>query len=396
MKKLAFAALLIGLGLVGCGGGGDGPPIVVPDAGPDAQGLCDPRAQTGCRTGEKCATRILQVMPTEITDIACVPDGTVAIDGACMYKSPAEGGHSDCAKGGECVNNVCKQVCDHQGGTPRCDMNHACGTYEGILSSNNMTVAGVCDPKCDPLTQSLLVGTNTAACGSTNPAMANTGCFSFDQIDFTCARIPMAAQNLTDRMPALTPGPGTAYVNGCAAGYLPLLFEESGSMRVICSGICAPAKVDNTSTVNLTGDAAVPVKLHNKAMPEAGDGICDVNKKGSAEAANCHYMWRFNIQNGAIVPSPYNDTAGACFAYGKYRVTINGMQMGFPRCEQLPPAGTPPSPMHPYGNANQWPCVPSNEVAFTGDKKVNVHPALSDVRIGGPAGLATRHRLRQQ
>jgi hypothetical protein len=311
-----------------------------------------------------------------------------------MYKSPAEGGYSDCRAGGECVNDVCKQVCDHQGGTPRCDANHACGTYEGILSSNNMTVAGVCDPKCDPLTQELLVGTTTAACGSTNAAMADTGCFTFDQIDFTCARIPSTARTLTDRMRALAPGPGSAYVNGCAAGYLPLLFEMSGSMNVICSGICAPTKVDSVNNTNVTGDPAAIVKLHNKALPEAGDGLCEVNKKGSApDAENCHYMWRFNIQNGAIVPSPYNDNTGACFAYPKYMVTINGQAQGFPSCQQLPPAGATPDPI--YGNANEWPCVPSGEVAFTGDKKVKVNPALNDVRIGGPVGPAVRHILRQ-
>jgi hypothetical protein len=392
MMKLALAALLIGL--VACGD--DGPPIVVPDAGPDAQAACDPRAQTGCRTGEKCATRVLQLMP-ELTDIACVPDGAVAIDGACMYKSPAEGGYSDCRAGGECVNDVCKQVCDHQGGTPRCDANHACGTYEGILSSNNMTVAGVCDPKCDPLTQALLVGTNTAACGSTNAAMADTGCFTFDQIDFTCARIPTQARNLTDRMRALAPGLGSAYVNGCAAGYLPLLFEMSGSMAVICSGICAPKKLDTVNNTNPTGDPAVLVKLHNEAAPAAGNGVCEVNRKGSApDAENCHYMWRFNIMNNAIVPSPYNDTTGACFAYPKYMVTINGQSLGFPSCQQLPPAGTPADPvMFPYGNANEWPCVPSAEVGFTADKKLKVNPALSDVKIGGPVGPAVRHILRQ-
>jgi hypothetical protein len=389
MTRLALVAFLIGL--AACGGGGNNNVVII-DAPPPML-RCDPRTQSGCEAGEKCATRFLQMEPTALAEIACVPDGTIAVDGACQFGPSGASGYSDCKAGSECVAGICKQICDHQGGSPKCDTNHACSRYENIFESNNMAVAGVCDPRCDPLTQSLAIGMNTAACGSPDPAMAESGCFTFDGIDFTCARIPMAARSLTDRMRGYGPASGGVYINGCAAGYLPLLIEETGSMVGICSGICAPAKTDSTRTVNAAGDPAAVVKLHNKAMPEAGDGLCVVDKKGSVEPSNCHYMWFYNVVNGEIPASPYNDTTGICFAYGKYKVSINGTQVGFPKCEQLPPAGAPADPV--YGRANEWPCVPSTELAPAANGKLK-NPVAKDFHLGARPGPGVRHILRQE
>ena len=389
MTKLALAALLIGL--AACGGGkNDIVPIDVPPTGP----RCDPRTHAGCEPGEKCATRFLQTSPSEIAEIACVPDGTVEIDGACTYGEAGVLGYSSCKAGGECVSGVCKQVCDHQGGSPMCDASHACSTYVNIFESDGKPVAGVCDVRCDPLTQVLAVGTKTAACGSTDPAVADTGCFTFDAVDYTCARIPAAARGLTDRMRAYGPSTGGAYVNGCAAGYIPWLYEQEGSMIVICSGLCAPAPTDNTAQnmPNAKGDAAALVKLPTKAAPEAGDGVCTADKKGSAEPEDCHYMWFWNRDSmGNLLPGPYNDTTGICFAYGKYNVTRAGAVHGWPPCEMLPPAGATADPV--YGNANEWPCVPSTQAKLASPKLRSV---ASDFRLGVRPGPATRHILRQE
>src|SRR5204863_8966688 len=142
------------------------------------------------------------------------PDGTIAEGGACTVGAPGPSGYSNCVKGSECVAGTCKQICDHQGGAPMCDSNHACSQYEGLFDPGGTTVAGVCDPKCDPLTQALAVGTTTAACGSPNPAMPNAGCFTFDGVDYTCAPVGPSTLPLTDRMPARGPASGGAYVNG--------------------------------------------------------------------------------------------------------------------------------------------------------------------------------------
>jgi hypothetical protein len=384
-----LAALLTLIGIAAYGGCKDNS-IVIIDS-PPAIMLCDPRAQTGCEPGEKCATRYLT---RDLSEIACVPDGTVEIGGACTF-SMEEIGYSNCKAGGECVSDICKQICDHQGGSPKCDASHACSLYEDVFESNNIAVAGVCDPRCDPLTQALAIGMQTAACGSTDPAMADSGCFTFDGVDFTCARIPTAARNLTDRMRGFGPASGGVYINGCAAGYLPVLIEQTGSMVGICSGICAPAKTDSTQSANGLGDPAAVVKLHNKAMPEAGDGLCTADKKGSTEVENCHYMWFYNVVNGSIVPSPYNDTTGICFAFGKYTVTIKGAQTGFPDCTKLPPAGATPDPV--YGRANEWPCVPSTELPqLTGGGGQKLNPVAKDFHLGARLGPGVRHILRQE
>jgi len=390
MTKLAWAALLIGL--AACGGGGNNNVIIV-DTPPPPK-LCDPLAQTGCEAGEKCATRVLQDNP-EITEIACVADGTVAIDGACGYGPAGAMGFSNCKAGGECIFGVCKQICDQLGGTPKCDGNHACELYEGLFESNGMPVAGVCETKCDPLTQALVIGSNTVACGSTNAAMADTGCFTSDLVDFTCTRIPTSARTLTDRTRALSASDGSPYVNGCAAGYIPWLIEKSGSMIAVCSGLCAPAKTDNANQNAATGDMTVPVKLPTKAAPEAGDGLCVAGKKGSAEAEDCHYIWgHHRDRTGAYLPGPYNDTLGICFAYGQYQVSIGGVMQSYPKCESLPPAGATPDAI--YGNANNWPCVPQAEFVpkFTGSKQPAV--VTDDFRLSLGAAPGVRHILRQQ
>ena len=396
MIKLALAALL--MGLVACGGG-DGPDIIIFDA----QMLCDPRTQTGCAAGEKCATRLLS---DSLSEVACVPDGTVELDGACRYGEFGELGFSDCKAGGECVNSTCKQVCDHQGGNPRCPSTHACGTYVNLLERNDQTVAGVCDPKCDPLTQSLLTGSITAACGAPNMAgtEAARGCFSADLVDWTCAVIPTTARSRTDRKPVLTnPQNGNPFLNGCAAGYMLMLNEGTGSMTAICHGVCAPGKSDSVNPANAKGDPTIVAKLHNAETPAAGDGVCTIDKKGSSDDGNqqnCHYMWFWNFDRmtGQFLDSPYNNTTGICFTYTRYKYNHDNNPVTepiqFPKCEELPPAGQPPHPMH--GNANEWGCVPDTEAALTAGKKKRMNPLAQDMRVGVPTGAAVRHVLRQE
>ena len=70
----------------------------------------------------------------------------------------------------------------------------------GRFETAGTTVAGVCDPSCDPLTQDLKVGTAKAACGSTNPAMPTKGCYGYDE--FNCAPGGMSTWTLTDRQMA--------------------------------------------------------------------------------------------------------------------------------------------------------------------------------------------------
>ncbi|HWU89978.1 MAG TPA: hypothetical protein VN253_22100 [Kofleriaceae bacterium] len=311
-------------------------------------------------------------------------------------------GYSNCAAGFECVNRVCKQICDHQGGAPKCDGQHACSRYSGLFESGNMTVAGVCDPKCDPLTQALMVGTNTAACGSQAPDAPTNGCYTFDLVDFTCAGIPMQARALTDRMKAFGPASGGAYVNGCAAGYMPFFRQETGSTTTTCTGMCAPKKTDNSAANmgNAKGDPTVPAKLSTSAAPAAGDGVCAVGKKGSELQEDCHFLWMYNNDGNQYLPSPYNDTLGVCFGFTHYTydddMNPNTPNRPYPGCATLPPKGT--ANPGPDGTADEWPCYSSvDAAAFVGGKAAKrVNPVVKEFRVGAQPGRGLRHLIRQR
>ncbi|MBA3801057.1 MAG: hypothetical protein H0X18_18575 [Geodermatophilaceae bacterium] len=356
-----------------------------------------------------------------IGHIGCAPEGTVAAGGACTVGAAGPAGYSNCAKGSECVAGTCKTICDHQGGAPACDANHACGQYEGLFESGDMTVAGVCDPKCDPLTQALLAGTTTAACGSPDPAAPNAGCFTFTGIDFTCAPVGPTTLALTDRMPARGPTSGGAYVNGCAPGFLPFFREMTGSNVIVCAGMCAPLKTDMTPALraNVVGSKTVPAKLPTKAAPEAGDAICVTNKKGSSLEAigqNCLFMWPFNVENNMLPESPYNDGLGICFDFRKYTYDRDNNAgtppEQVPSCAALPPKGTVPACTCdamgsnctgtgcPDGQAHEWGCYNTTDTgitAFTNDKAQvpAIKPVMREFRVGAiGTGEGVRHLIR--
>ncbi|MDQ3367207.1 MAG: hypothetical protein M3680_17425 [Myxococcota bacterium] len=419
MKKLALGALIVGL--TACGGGGKNNDILLPDGSTvDAITVCSPLTQMGCGAGEKCAWIEDQEMPP-IGHIGCAPDGTVAVGGACTVGAAGPAGYSNCAKNSECVAGTCKAICDHQGGMPSCDANHACGRYEGLFTSGDMTVAGVCDPKCDPLTQNLLAGTNTAACGSPDPAMPNAGCFTFDGLDYTCAPVGPTTLTLTDRMPARGPASGGAYVNGCAPGFLPFFREATGVNVTVCAGMCAPLKTDNSAALklNVVGSKTVPAKLPTKAEPAAGDAVCVTNKKGSvaedvgtwAIAQNCLYMWPFNIENGMLPASPYNDGLGICFDFRKYTYDDDNNAgtpaRNVPSCAALPPQGTVANCTCdamgnnctgtgcPDGQAHEWGCYPTPAAFSSKAQAPAIKPAMREFRVGATgAGEGVRHMIR--
>ncbi len=418
MKKLALGALFAGL--MACGGGGGGNnDIVLPDgSGGDGGGdVCSPLTQAGCAAGEKCAWIEDQDNPP-LGHIGCTPDGSVAVGGACTVGAAGPAGFSNCVKGSECVAGTCKQICDHQGGAPMCDANHACGRYEGLFESGDVTVAGVCDPKCDPLTQALKAGTNTAACGSPMPAMPNAGCFTFDYVDFTCAPVGPSTLPLTDRMPARGPASGGAYVNGCSPGFVPFWREATGSNVIVCAGMCAPAKSDNSTAALRAankGDPAVPAKLPLEAAPAAGNATCAAGKKGSEANENCLFLWPFNVENNMLVVSDYNNTLGICFGYTHYTYDHDNNagtpNRGVPGCETLPPK-TPvpanctemPAGSGSYsgtgcldGLAHEWGCYNTTDsgVTFAANKPAPLKPFMREFRAR-PYGEGTgvRHMIR--
>lgn len=457
MMKLSWGAVLIALAAAACSGGKDKPKLVDASTQPTT---CSPLTQAGCNAGEKCAW-IEDVAPTETTEavghIGCVPDGTKQLGEQCTQSNADGTGHSDCVAGTECVAGFCRQICDHQGGEPMCDANHACAQYSSLFETADQTIAGVCDVRCDPLTQTANAGSITAACGTSDPTKPRFGCYG-DGVDFTCApnSLPGKCSTSTDvrcnysynddvdgngmndrcptgetcnldmdamrvdRVAAATPGPNTAYINGCAPGFVPFFFEMTGSTTVVCSGLCSPMKTDTTLTANVIGNPNTPAKLPLEAAPAAGNAVCVAGKKGSLPVSgneNCLHMWPFNVENNMLPQTPYNDTLGVCRDFTQYTYDDDNNQntprVGIPSCHQLPPKGTVANCTCnaegfncsgtgcPHGQAHEWGCYNVADSGVLGFKNSElpanyVHPALREQRVGELGeGTGVRHRIVQ-
>jgi hypothetical protein len=394
MNKLALGALIAGL--AACGGGSDKPKLIDAPNGVDSSvpGACNPLTQTGCQTGEKCNWIYDQLMPTVIGDIGCEAVGTVAIGGAC---GPRAVGPDPCVRGAECVSGECKQVCDAEGGTPACDSAHACMRYQNLYVDGSTTIAGVCDPGCDPLTQDLLAGTNRTACGSTSPTMPDKGCYGYDV--YSCSNVAPTVSNavaltLTDRV-----APAGNYTNACAPGFMPLLIAETGSQAATCSGLCAALETDNTPAHvnNAKGDPNALAKLPTGSAPAAGNATCDIGKKGSESSSVCVFLWPYLIDDaGQLQVTATTDTMGLCMATAHYRfdsnsdgiLDANDMLRSQVPCNTLPPrSGTTTGP---YDDAADFGCQQIAHAMFTGASAIA--PGTVE-KWRGDAMPAARHRF---
>ena len=384
MKNYILGAAVVALAAA-CGGGSK--PTLI-DAAVDALPTCNPIAQSGCKTGEKCTWLIDRdadpvTMAPAIGHVGCIAvDPAAVIDGgACMNaKAGVTGGADTCVAGDLCISSKCKPICDPQlvsGAAPgACTTNYACATYAGVFISGNIATAGVCEPTCDPLTQKLNAGTGSLeACGSPNPTMPNATCVvgrGFQS--FHCAPsgpgISPTIYMKTDRVAPLADSQGRFFGNGCAPGFIPLLPQDAtptGVMTVLCTGLCAPVKTDVGTPAGNKGDPAALAKLTTEATSMAGNAVCVQGKKGSAVSSgfgeDCRFMWWLlaggNPTNA--INSPFNDTLGFCFAYEKFLdVMIPGMTQALPEksCAELPIT----APMDdPYGAAKENGCYPLSQ-----------------------------------
>lgn len=407
MKKLALGALFAGL--AACGGGGNNNSVnLIDGGGGDAgPGVCNPlgaAGSQGCNAGEKCTWINDQDNPP-IGHVGCAPDGTLDIGAACTDPVAGPMGWDDCKVGGVCLSGECKQICDHQGGTPACDANHSCTRYADFFEAGGVAVAGVCDPACDPLTQELKVGTNTAACGSTTaPEMPNKGCYGYD--DYSCAPAGATQLTLTDRMPPRTNASGNPYLNGCAPGFIPLFYEMTGSTVTLCSGFCSALEVDNTTIGTLTpadrddGDATALGKLPTSPAPVAGDATCGALKKGSRPSSTCRFMWPYLIDDTTgelpvAFDMNYKDTMGVCMAIEYFQYDTNNDMMPdapYPSCTILPRRST--ATTGDADDAADWGCQKLENSMFASTGKPSVNSSLRDVRMPKQSEMEiVRHNL---
>ncbi len=301
MKKLAFGApFLIGL-LAACGGGGDDAQLV-PDAeendvdAPGNSDECDPVTNEGCGADQKCTW-------INITDdlgtIGCVAAGTAATGEACEYGPNGEtSGFDNCVTSNICIGGACQAICTlaDNGG---CDNTTSCSRYSGLFANGSDTpLYGACDFLCDPVDQTRDFD-NAAACGSLDPANPNRGCYMPPDDFGSCAPIPAESATQLQDMEAYGPAPGTPYLNGCAAGYAPLLLDSIGGTIVICNAYCQPIETHSGAQSGFQGQA--PYSCPDRA--------------GTSEHACIYFWW---LEDTSTNAPTHPDNIGFCWNPNNY------------------------------------------------------------------------------
>jgi hypothetical protein len=276
--------------------------------------------------------------------------------------------------------------------------------FAGLLEDAGRPVAGVCEPQCDPLTQALVTG--PATCGSVNPTAPSSTCVATGAFHaFHCAPSGSVVYGRTDRVsPLVDPSTGEPFGNGCAPGFMPFYVEGTpGSMEKLCSGMCAPVKMDRAiatspgtpAHIKPWGDTSAPGKLVADPAPVAGHSICTAGVKGSLTEADggiedCRFLW-FPLASGDPAhpaPSPFNDTLGFCFAYSKFAdVVVPGMPDLQPEksCADL---AVTPQPDDPWGTAVDNGCYP---LAESHNVRSRPRGALASLRVSHGGARLVRH-----
>jgi hypothetical protein len=334
MRNIAIGALLAGL-LVACGKSSSHPdgPIIMTDDAPAAG--CDPVAQTGCETGQKCTWVRLQANTTTQTGIkACVPDGSVALNGDCKWGAAgASTGYDNCQKGLICLGSSrtdqatgsCLAICDQSalaGAAGACQTNYACGGYVNFFYNSGETPSnvGLCDPTCNPLTQQRDYD-KADHCGG--PLDANNqptlGCIGLPSSDatpsnFTCGHVLDPAK--TGDVSAYDTNLGGVFLNSCAAGYIPLLYDNTkdalakDETKVICVAYCQPAPTSTSATTMAGG---------------AGKYTCAA--AGTGGNHECRYWWF--LEDATTPVSNWSNDVGYCYDYTQY--TFDGSMLHPPQ-----------------------------------------------------------------
>ena len=396
MKNLAFGALLVGL-MAACGGGSNsksGTKIKPIDSGSGSgsdgdagTAICNVLTQTGCASGQKCTWVTDATTPQPLGHIDCVPDGTVATGAACMVGAPGATGYDNCVGGDYCESNVCKVICDPQGGSPMCPMNFSCSTYEGLFGPVGQPVAaGVCDPSCDPLNDNKFGASKTK---TGTACTAAQGCYGYPDSTqpshYSCTNEPSMNTTLYHRSPCTTAdhcanSSGNPYLNGCAQGFIPLLYDRQGSMQVDCISMCAPADctaagclVSGTTATALPG--AAPHRCVVGQTADSAGMFNDTAQPGptGTNGEQCMYSWLFEIDSmGNFVRSATSDTLGFCVDHKLYDYDSNGDGMigtgdqPWPKCDTMTcPAGG--SNCFGTGSAVGGVCNDANGCVHAGD-----------------------------
>jgi hypothetical protein len=360
MKKLAFGALLTGL-LAACGGSDsnttpDGPRPI--DAAPGdggspidaAPAACNVLTQDGCDPGEKCTwIRVAASPSSQLGQLGCVPDGSVAINQACSYGAAGPTtGYDNCVEGLVCLassqtdmaQGLCREICDltNTEAAAACPSFYSCGAYSKLFSnaSSETPSGGICDPTCNPLTNELddtsLSSTDRANCGEgleddgAGGMRPTHGCYGLassnaNPTDYSCARSQWGGGHRTELAEPI-------YLNSCDPGYVPALAESTANLETaICVAICDPHDTSLSDTTSPGGDSP-----HTCA-----------DKGAIAATEECIYQWWFEDATTPI--SLGSDAYGLCLDYTKYNYDDDNnagtANVTFPACATLGFTGDP-------------------------------------------------------
>ncbi len=369
-------------GIARCGGGLDSSPF-------DAPGVCNVLAQTGCAVGEKCTWLVDNWMPQYIGHIGCAPNGTAELGEACVFGAAGATGYDNCSGGSVCNAHAsdevgaCVSICDPQGGSPTCDAQHTCVIdAKAFRTIETPPPAGVCEPACDPLADNDFDGSGSvlsrtgSACGSD----ATLGCYGYPsagtppKTEWACMRDKHYLLSLRHRVQcAETNGCADSVIaiNACNQGYLPLLYESTGTSTVICVALCKPK---NCYAGNCgTND--------DDRLGEAPHRCTTTDRLGtfdtSANGEHCRYLWSLELdQQGNFLRSPSSDTVGFCFDHSKYEYDSdndNTPDTTYPPCASLPDGFGSGSAL----GAADIGCVDTTHVNLATGK---AHRVLGDVR----------------
>ena len=293
--------------------------------GADASLICSPLLQIGCAAGQKCTWVQDQAVPQPSGHIDCVPDGTVPAGGACTTGAPGATGFDNCKAGSYCESGTCAAICDPQGGAALCPTGLSCAADPQLFTfGNTPPLAGVCAPVCDPLADNDLLGSGSRA-GSA--CAAGAGCYGLpDEVDPTVWRcMPELAPTLVHRSPCTVLSgcletSGVAHVNGCAQGYVPVLYDATGSMQVVCIAVCKPG---NTYAGNPDPQYPAGQSPHACSTSDARGAFNTATATNDGD--HCMFSWRFEVDpNGQFVRSATSDTVGFCVDHSQYLYDSNG------------------------------------------------------------------------
>lgn len=360
MKKLALGTLMIAGLLAACGGDDD--VSVQPDASIDGGGQCNPlgaAGQQGCAANEKCTWIRIQETPERLGRVGCVPEGDVALNGACMFGPPGDTTGFDNCQAGLICNGTCADICGFDGSAgASCAAGFNCTRYDGLFANGeDEPVAGACNPGCDPVTQTQTVGGG--------PCPGGDGCYLLTSATETiavCANAGDVAHN-ADIV-------GGAFANSCVPGAQPRR-KEPTSMTVQCGGLCNP--VDVTTTTNMTSEGGAEIAGNNTAKDNCQTSWGANPPQDGTAGESCRFWWAREQFEGL---SPYSNTVGWCFKHAVFQYDTDGDSMDdapFPRCTALttgdvvPPIG---NPMH--NDAQYFWCVALPATATLGDAITSV------------------------